>query len=87
MIERALAGRSVLAVFAHPDDESSVSAVLAKYAAAGAKVYLATATDGRLGVGPHPGTTAGDGLAATQEALEVALGAPIADDRREVAND
>jgi LmbE family N-acetylglucosaminyl deacetylase len=64
--ESDVRGKVLLAVFAHPDDESSVSAVLAKYSAAGAKVYLATATDGRLGVGPHPGTTAGDGLAATR---------------------
>jgi LmbE family N-acetylglucosaminyl deacetylase len=56
----------LLAVFAHPDDESTVSAVLAKYAAAGVKVYLATATDGRLGVAAHAGTTAGDDLAATR---------------------
>jgi LmbE family N-acetylglucosaminyl deacetylase len=56
----------LLAVFAHPDDESTVSAVLAKYAAAGARVYLATATDGRLGVAPHAGTTAGDSLAAAR---------------------
>ena len=54
----------LLAVFAHPDDESTVSAVLAKYAAAGVRVHLATATDGRLGVAPHAGTTAGDSLAA-----------------------
>ncbi len=54
----------LLAVFAHPDDESTVSAVLAKYAAAGVRVYLATATDGRLGVAAHAGTTAGDSLAA-----------------------
>jgi LmbE family N-acetylglucosaminyl deacetylase len=56
----------LLAVFAHPDDESTVSAVLAKYAAAGMDVYLATATDGRLGVAAHAGTTAGDSLAATR---------------------
>ena len=58
--------RVLLAVFAHPDDESTVSAVLAKYAAAGVRVYLATATDGRLGVAPHAGTTAGDSLAAAR---------------------
>ena len=56
----------LLAVFAHPDDESTVSAVLAKYRAAGVRVYLATATDGRLGVAAHAGTTAGDSLAATR---------------------
>jgi LmbE family N-acetylglucosaminyl deacetylase len=56
----------LLAVFAHPDDESTVSAVLAKYAAAGARVYLATATDGRLGVSAHAGIPAGDALAAAR---------------------
>ena len=58
----------LLAVFAHPDDESTVSMVLAKYAAAGAKVYLATATDGRLGVSQHAGIPAGDALAAARVA-------------------
>jgi LmbE family N-acetylglucosaminyl deacetylase len=56
----------LLAVFAHPDDESTVSMVLAKYAAAGVKVYLATATDGRLGVAQHAGIPAGDTLAAAR---------------------
>jgi LmbE family N-acetylglucosaminyl deacetylase len=56
----------LLAIFAHPDDESVVSAVLAKYAAAGVQVYVATATDGRLGVAAHAGTTAGDSLAAAR---------------------
>jgi LmbE family N-acetylglucosaminyl deacetylase len=56
----------LLAVFAHPDDEASVSSVLAKYAAAGVRVYLATATDGRLGVNPHAGIPAGDSLAAVR---------------------
>jgi LmbE family N-acetylglucosaminyl deacetylase len=54
----------LLAIFAHPDDEASVSAVLAKYAAAGVQVHLAVATDGRLGVTAHAGTPAGDTLAA-----------------------
>ena len=43
-----------------------MSAVLAKYAAAGARVYLATATDGRLGVSQHAGIPAGDSLAAAR---------------------
>ena len=58
--------RVLLAVFAHPDDESTVSAVLAKYAAAGVKVYLATATDGRLGFNEFAGIPAGDALAAAR---------------------
>lgn len=59
-------GKVLLAVFAHPDDESTVSMVLAKYAAAGVRVYLATATDGRLGVTQHAGIPAGDTLAAAR---------------------
>jgi LmbE family N-acetylglucosaminyl deacetylase len=65
----ASSGRStpvLLAIFAHPDDEASVSAVLAKYAAAGARVHLAIATDGRLGVNEHAGIPAGDALAAAR---------------------
>jgi LmbE family N-acetylglucosaminyl deacetylase len=56
----------LLAVFAHPDDESTVGAVLAKYAASGVKVYLATATDGRLGYNEFAGIPAGDALAAAR---------------------
>ncbi|HEY7638183.1 MAG TPA: PIG-L deacetylase family protein [Steroidobacteraceae bacterium] len=58
--------KRLLAVFAHPDDESTVGAVLAKYAAAGVKVYLATATDGRLGFNEFAGIPAGDALAAAR---------------------
>jgi LmbE family N-acetylglucosaminyl deacetylase len=66
--ERATSGRApvVLAIFAHPDDEASVAPVLAKYAGQGVKVYLAVATDGRLGVAPHAGFAAGDELAAAR---------------------
>jgi LmbE family N-acetylglucosaminyl deacetylase len=53
----------LLAIFAHPDDETTVGPVLAKYAAAGVQVYLATATDGRLGVSQQAGIPAGDALA------------------------
>lgn len=58
----------LLAVFAHADDEASVAPVLAKYAAAGVRVYLATATDGRLGVTAHAGIPAGDALATARTA-------------------
>lgn len=57
----------LLAIFAHPDDEASVNAVLAKYAAAGVQVHLAVATDGRLGVSQHAGIPAGDSLAAVRD--------------------
>lgn len=45
------AGKTILAVFAHPDDEYSVAPILAKYANEGAKVQVVTATDGRYGTG------------------------------------
>jgi len=65
----------LLAIFAHPDDESTVSAVLAKYAASGVKVYLATATDGRLGFNEFAGIPAGDALAAARvKELQCATG-------------
>jgi LmbE family N-acetylglucosaminyl deacetylase len=58
--------RVILTIFAHPDDESTVSPVLAKYAAEGVKVYLAIATDGRLGITEHAKIPAGDSLATTR---------------------
>jgi len=61
---QAKSARTLLAVFAHPDDEATVGPVLAKYAAEGVSVYLAVATDGRLGAAPHAGIAAGDELAA-----------------------
>src|SRR5262249_11937094 len=42
----------ILAVFAHPDDETTVSPLLAKYAAAGHPVRLVTITSGQQGTGP-----------------------------------
>ncbi len=38
--------KTLLAVFAHPDDESTVGPVLAKYVREGATVHLVIATDG-----------------------------------------
>jgi LmbE family N-acetylglucosaminyl deacetylase len=73
----------LLAVFAHPDDEASVAPVLAKYASEGVRVYLAVATDGRLGVSPHAGFAAGDELAGARvkemqcAAEKLGLQAPI----------
>lgn len=58
----------LLAVFAHPDDETTVTPVLAKYAAEGVDVYLAIATDGRYGITLHAGIPAGDSLAAARAA-------------------
>lgn len=58
----------ILAIFAHPDDEATVSPVLAKYAALGSPVYVAVATDGRYGVTEHAGISAGDSLATARAA-------------------
>lgn len=58
--------RTLLAIFAHPDDEATISPVLAKYAAEGVKVYLAIATDGRYGVTEHAKIPAGDSLASVR---------------------
>jgi LmbE family N-acetylglucosaminyl deacetylase len=55
--------RTLLAVFAHPDDEGSVGPLLARYARDGVKVHLAIATDGRYGVRDFAGIPAGDALA------------------------
>jgi len=60
-------GKVILAVFAHADDEKIIAPVLAKYAAAGADVYLAVATDGRYGVTTFARIPEGDSLAHVRE--------------------
>ncbi len=57
-----LESKTILAVFAHPDDESFVGPVLARYAREGHKVYLVVVTDGQLGVTAHAGIAAGEPL-------------------------
>ena len=63
-----LKGKVLLAIFAHPDDEESVSPVLAKYATEGVKVYLVVVTDGRFGVTDFAKIPAGDTLAKIRTA-------------------
>lgn len=55
--------RTLLAVFAHPDDEGIVGPLLARYAREGVRVHLAIATDGRHGVRDFAGIPGGDALA------------------------
>jgi len=55
--------RTLLAVFAHPDDETLVAPLLAAYARRGAKVHLVVVTDGEKGTQPHAGIPAGPELA------------------------
>tara|TARA_R100001143_G_scaffold63591_1_gene73050 strand:- start:78821 stop:79687 length:867 start_codon:yes stop_codon:yes gene_type:complete len=58
--------KKILAVFAHPDDETIVGPMLAKYIREGVDVTLVIATDGRFGVTSWSGFTAGDDLAAAR---------------------
>jgi LmbE family N-acetylglucosaminyl deacetylase len=57
--------KTIMAIFAHPDDEAvtNISAVLAKYAREGYRVYLVIATKGELGTNDFAGIPAGDSLA------------------------
>jgi LmbE family N-acetylglucosaminyl deacetylase len=58
-----------MTIFAHPDDETVISPVLAKYASL-ADVHIVVATDRRFGVTDHFGMSLGDFLVAVR-ALEL----------------
>jgi LmbE family N-acetylglucosaminyl deacetylase len=58
--------RTLLAIFAHPDDEQAVGPLLARYAREGVDVYLAVATDGQKGTREHAGIPAGEALATAR---------------------
>jgi LmbE family N-acetylglucosaminyl deacetylase len=60
--------RCLLAVFSHPDDETTIGPLLAKYAKEGHDVYLAAITSGQKGATPHGKIPAGDELGAAREA-------------------
>jgi LmbE family N-acetylglucosaminyl deacetylase len=65
---RVTSRRRLMAVLAHPDDESlGVGGALAKYASQGVEVFLLTATRGDRGC--YRGHRAGDGEHPGQEAL------------------
>ncbi|MBI2402262.1 MAG: PIG-L family deacetylase [Gemmatimonadetes bacterium] len=74
---------TLVAVFAHPDDERIVGPLLARYAREGHEVYLVIATDGRKGVREHAGVPAGESLAAARArearcaARQLGIHAPI----------
>jgi LmbE family N-acetylglucosaminyl deacetylase len=65
---RAQQQRVLLAVFAHPDDETFAAPVLARYAREGVKVYLAIATKGEKGADEHAPIPPGDALAKARRA-------------------
>jgi LmbE family N-acetylglucosaminyl deacetylase len=65
----------LLAVFSHPDDETVVGPLLAKYAAEGHQVHLLSLTAGEKGYHAHAGIPAGEPLAAARtRELECAAG-------------
>lgn len=66
VVSSAAEGRTLVVVFAHPDDETIVSPALAHYARQGTRVYVVIATDGRKGVAKHAGIPAGDSLATVR---------------------
>lgn len=57
---------TLLAVMAHPDDETLVGPLLAASARRGLDVHLVVVTDGALGVSAHAGLAAGAELAAVR---------------------
>ena len=59
-----MAKHSLLAVFSHPDDETIVSPLLAKYAHEEHSVHLLTLTAGEKGIRTHAKIPAGPALAA-----------------------
>src|SRR5581483_4455027 len=71
-------GPTLLAVFAHPDDESYLcGGTLARYAAAGVRVVLACATRGEAGEIADLGLASADTLATVREAELRAAAAPL----------
>lgn len=74
------APRTLLAVFAHPDDETIAGPLLAHYGSApNTRVFIALVTDGARGVTPFAGIPAGEQLVAVRtkeaECSSAALGA------------
>ena len=63
--------KTLMAIFAHPDDEIVISPILSKYQKEGVNIHLVIVTDGSKGVTPHANIPAGELLAKTraEEAL------------------
>ncbi len=62
----SVAPKTIMAIFAHPDDETCIGPVLAKYALI-SDVHLVVATDGRYGINDHSGIPAGDSLVVVRK--------------------
>ncbi|KAA5825087.1 PIG-L family deacetylase [Algibacter amylolyticus] len=63
--------KSLMAIFAHPDDEIVISPLLTKYANEGVTINLVFVTDGSKGVAEHANIPVGDSLAKVR--MEEAL--------------
>ena len=61
------AGRPLLAVFAHPDDERVIGPLLSRLGREGREVHLVIATDGSKGIRDFAGIPAGPSLAAARK--------------------
>jgi LmbE family N-acetylglucosaminyl deacetylase len=57
---------TIMAVFAHPDDERIVAPLLARYAREGHRIHWVISTDGSKGVRDYAGIPAGPRLAAVR---------------------
>ena len=67
IIPNLSAQKKILAIFAHPDDETTITPVLAEYASMGYDVTVVISTDGRYGVTKHADIPAGDSLIAIRK--------------------
>lgn len=65
--QKEYVNKVVLAIFAHPDDESTVAPILSKYNREGAKVHIVIVTDGRYGTNDYHDHKAGEELVATRK--------------------
>jgi LmbE family N-acetylglucosaminyl deacetylase len=66
-LARLKSEKSILAIFAHPDDELFIAPILSRYAKEGVECTLAIVTDGRFGITEHMNGLAGDELAALRK--------------------
>lgn len=66
LVANAQTPKTILGIFAHPDDENMIGSVLAKYARLGHPVYIIIATDGKDGTRVTR-IPAGDSLGAIRQ--------------------
>src|ERR1051325_6480341 len=66
-LEASSSSQTILAIFAHPDDDVAIGPLLAHYAKQRVKVYLAIVTSGQQGTNSYAKIPAGDELGAVRE--------------------